>query len=106
MESLYRESGFLSLQCHYPLGNAFLLGMYEGLGKETVAASLPELSRYGGTRDTREKRIYEVFQSHTPPHNQAKFRDLYARLHGLPPPGWEPSGPAPSTPDARALMAL
>lgn len=106
MESLYRKSGFLSRQCHYPLGHAFMQGMYEGLGKETVSASLQELSRYGGTREAREERIYEVFQSHTPPHNQAKFRDIYARLHGLPPPGWKPSGSPPQTRDARALMAL
>ena len=106
MEHLYRESGFLARPCDYPLGLAFMLGMYEGLGKETVSASLRELSEYGGTRETREERVYEVFRSNTSPGSRAKFEDLYARLHGLPPPGWTPSGPVPSTPDARALMAL
>ena len=92
--------------CHYPLGESFLLGMYHGLGHDVVSASLRELSRDGGTRETREDRIYNVFQSNTPSENQAKFKELYARLHGLPPPGWKPSGPVPSTPDAKALMAL
>ena len=94
--------------CHYPLGESFLLGMYDGLGHETVSSALRELYKTGessGSRAT-EDQIYQAFMSNTPPERKDEFRDLYSRLHGGPPPGWRPRGPVAATSDTAALVAL
>ena len=83
--------------CAYPLGEVFLLEMYDALGHEVVASSLRELYSnmlfgYQPTTENRprnystdkERMIYQVFLSNTPPEMQDEFRDLYRRLHGGP----------------------
>ena len=94
--------------CHYPLGESFLLGMYDALGHEVVSTSLRELYDSGESSGSpaTEDEIYQAFLSNTPSERQDQFRDLYSRLHGGPPPGWRPTGPVPSTPDTAALVAL
>ena len=94
--------------CHYPLGESFLLGMYDALGHEVVSTSLRELYDSGESSGSpaTEDEIYQAFLSNTPSERQDQFRDLYSRLHGGPPPGWTPTGPVPSTPDTAALVAL
>ena len=94
--------------CHYPLGESFILGMYEALGHEVVSPALRELYSVGESSGAlvTEDEIYQAFLSNTPTEQQDEFRDLYSRLHGGPPPGWTPTGPPPSTPDTAALVAL
>ena len=94
--------------CHYPLGESFLLGMYNALEHEVVASSLRELYKAGESSGSpaTEDEIYQAFLSNTPSDRQDEFSDLYSRLHGGPPPGWTPSGSVPSTPDTAALVAL
>ena len=79
-------------QCHYPIGEHFLLSVFEMIGEESTASALRELylfSREGqrpeenGLRATEES-IYHAFLNHTPPGLKEQFRDLYRRLHGGP----------------------
>ncbi len=94
--------------CIYPIGEYFLLSVYEDIGQETAVGALRELYvqtttqgdhlRGGSTYDSRsltEQDIYETFLSHTPPDKRDEFNRLYERLHG----GF-PGIDTPETPDA------
>ena len=79
-------------ECHYPMGEHFLLSVFETIGEEATASALRELylfSREGqrpeeyGLRVTEES-IYHTFLNHTPPGLKEQFRNLYRRLHGGP----------------------
>ena len=80
---IYLEPIFL---CQYPLGESFLLGMYNALGHEVVETSLRELHEKSLEVDAEltEEEIYHVFLSNTPVEKQDMFRDLYSRFHGGP----------------------
>ena len=74
--------------CPHILGEAFLLGMYVGLGKDVVSSSLHNLymiSQSSG-EPVSEHDIYRVFLANTPSGEEAKFREIYQRFHGGPAP--------------------
>ena len=87
-----RSEGGTLFRCEYPLGESFLLGMYEALGHDVVRASLQQL--YGlrvSERRVTEDDIYQTLLSSTPSAKQDEFRDLYLCLHGRPIPGYTPA---------------
>jgi len=65
--------------CHYVMGEYFILGMYFGLSPEVVSAALWELH---GLLSVTEAEIFQAFFANTPPEQQDQFRSLYAVLHG------------------------
>ena len=68
--------------CHYTLGEAFLLGMYQSLGHDVVAASLRQLYEEKYSHRMKEREIYQAFYDNTPEDKRDEFRELYGRLHG------------------------
>ena len=71
--------------CDYALGEAFLWGMYDSLGQDTVVTSLLDLVRLRGDfRIDFEEAIYETFLNNAPVEKRDEFRALYSRLHGGP----------------------
>ena len=74
--------------CAYPVGEYFLLGMYETLGHEVVSQTLRDLYllKESPNRSLTEEDVYRAFLAHTPPSKEAEFRDAYRRAHGGPTP--------------------
>ena len=70
--------------CAYPVGEAFLLGLYEILGEEAMSTAMRELYLLQAGRDSAltEGEIYQVFLAHTPIGKEADFQEVYQRLHG------------------------
>ena len=70
--------------CAYPVGEVFLLGVYEILGEEAMSAAMRELYLLHTERDSplTEGDIYQIFLTHTPKGKEADFQDIYQRLHG------------------------
>ena len=93
--------------CDYYLGERFLLALDLTLGRRMVVDSLRELHLHPNLiRDAAaEEIIYQVFQSHVPPGMEAKFQELYDRLHGRPQ-GYETPTLSSATGDRAALIAL
>ena len=76
--------------CNYPLGESFLLGIYNTLGHELVSSSMRDIYQRSLTIRSQpsEEEIYETFLSNTPEEARDEFRDLYLCLHGRPIPGY------------------
>ena len=96
--------------CAYPVGERFLLGMYNSLGHDVVESSLRELHRIGTSRHpgVTEDEIYQVFLANTPEGQRDEFIRLYRELHGGPL-GYEVgalSEKLGNSPEAAALVAL
>lgn len=91
--------------CHYVMGEYFILGMYLGLGPEVVSGALWDLHQI---RTVTEADIYQAFFAHTPPEQRDEFRSLYAVLHGGPVPDIEVRPVSDCNParDRDALVAL
>ncbi|MDE2779201.1 MAG: hypothetical protein OXI91_05935 [Chloroflexota bacterium] len=91
--------------CHYVMGEYFLLGMYFGLGPEVVSAALWDLHEI---LTVTEADIYQAFFANTPPEQQDQFRSLYAVLHGGTVPETEvrPVSACDPARDREALVAL
>ena len=70
--------------CHYALGEAFLLGIYQSLGHEVVSSSMRELYNLKGKQRVDERDIYQVFYANTTADKRSEFRELYSQLHGGP----------------------
>ena len=68
--------------CHYALGEAFLLGMYQALGHDVVAASLRQLYNLRREQVLGERDIYQAFYDNTPAEKRNEFVNLYTQLHG------------------------
>ena len=70
--------------CTYPIGEAFLLGMYKSLGHATVEAALRALYRRGerSFHSASEDDVYTIFLRNTPTEDQNMFEDTYFCLHG------------------------
>ena len=87
--------------CTYPIGESFLLGVYDAFGQDVVEASLRDL--YGKWRTTylkpTEDDVYQTFLTETPAAKREEFRELYHCLHGGPASGYPPG--AVSIPDAQ-----
>ncbi len=81
-----RQSKSSVAGCHYALGEAFLLGMYQSLGHDVVSSSLRELYNLKQERWVDEGDIYQVFHANTPADKRSEFRKLYSQLHGGPVP--------------------
>ena len=69
--------------CAYPVGEAFLLGLYEILGEEAMSTAMRELYLSQAGRDSAltEGEIYQVFWAHTPLGKEADFQEIYQHLH-------------------------
>ena len=88
--------------CDYQLGEKFLIGMYEALGPEPVAAALRELYVQSYLfENPNHDSIYYAFLSNTPPEKEEAFLNAYRRYHGRP-----FSRPGPDSPEFASLMAL
>ena len=76
--------------CTYPLGETFLLGMFNSIGHDAVSSAMRQLYQRGSTRYSRatEDEIFEAFLSNTPSEKQDEFQDVYHCLHGRPLPGY------------------
>ena len=85
--SEYHGSPFWS--CTYPIGETFLLGMYDSLGHATVEAALRALYRRGerSFRPASEDDVYTIFLRNTPAEDRKAFDDTYFCLHGREMPG-------------------
>ena len=72
--------------CEYPMGEHFLLSVFETIGEEGFLSALGELylRREFSPRPITEEQIYTTFLENTPPELQEDFRDVYRRLHGGP----------------------
>ena len=68
--------------CHYALGEAFLLRMYQALGHDVVAASLRQLYNLRREQVVGERDIYQAFYDNTPAEKRNEFVNLYTQLHG------------------------
>ena len=80
--------------CNYPLGESFLLGIYNTLGHELVSSSMRDIYQRDFSSRSRptEEEIYETFLSNTPASERDEFRDIYLCLHGRPIPGYVSEG--------------
>ena len=82
-----RESpGFV---CDYPIGEAFLWGMYDLLGQDATAAAIRQLYRtraVGNGQHLTASDIYDAFLSNTPPGKEDAVREVYSKFHGGPVP--------------------
>ena len=74
--------------CQYPLGESFLLRIYDKLGHEVVSASLRQLylMAQANGHPVNERDIYQVFFNNAPSGKQSEFQDIYRSLHGGPMP--------------------
>lgn len=86
--------------CTYPIGEAFLLGIYIGLGHDLVSSSMRSLYEMGPTLNSppSEEQIYWTFLSNVPEAQHDVFRDLYRTLHGGPIPSEHTATPVPAPP--------
>ena len=82
--------------CTYPIGESFLLGIYNALGHDVVSLSLRGVYQRGLSSRLRpsEGEIYETFLANTPMGDHDEFRELYLCLHGRPIPGYTSDGSA------------
>ena len=100
------QGGPLKL-CHYPVGELYLLEMYESLGHDVVRASLRQLYDLGTSRGrVSEDDIYQTFLSNTPEAKQDEFRNLYSCLHGRSISSYTPEDRVTPTHVRDALAAL
>ena len=76
-------------RCTYPIGETFLLGMYDSLGHATVEAALRALHRRGERSfyPASEDDVYTIFLRNTPAEDRNAFEDTYFCLHGREMPG-------------------
>ena len=73
--------------CAYPLGERFLLNVYEAIGDSAMSNALSDWYRYpvdNGQRPMTEEQLYEAFRRHTPTERRDDLLDVYQRLHGGP----------------------
>lgn len=108
LESSVGWSRFFYLEnrdCHYVMGEYFVLGIYLGLGAEVVSGALWDLHQI---RFVTEADIYQAFFANTPPEQQDRFRSLYTVLHGGPIPEAEvrPVSSCDPATEREALVAL
>ena len=77
-------------RCTYPIGETFLLGMYDSLGHATVEAALRALHRRGQRSfyPASEDDVYTIFLRSTPAEDRNAFEDTYFCLHGREMPGF------------------
>ena len=70
--------------CTYPIGEAFLMGMYNSLGHATVEAALRALHRRGerSFHPASEDDVYAIFLRNAPTEDRNVFEDTYFCLHG------------------------
>ena len=74
--------------CHYPIGELFLLDMYLTVGHEATVTALQELYILSETKEKRvyDRDIYQAFLANTPQGMEDKFHEIYQRWHGGPVP--------------------
>ncbi len=73
--------------CAYPLGERFLLNVYDAIGESAMSNALSDWYRYpvdNGQRPMSEEQLYEAFRRHTPTEQRDDLLDVYQRLHGGP----------------------
>ena len=73
--------------CAYPLGERFLLNVYDAIGDSAMSNALSDWYRYpvdNGQRPMTEEQLYEAFRRHTPTERRDDLLDVYQRLHGGP----------------------
>ena len=98
-EQIYRDivGEGVPLQCHYRMGEYFLLNAFEVISKDAISATLKELylsnTEYLSSNEAHleiglsgqpptDEDIYYVFLAHAPSDGEEAFRGLYQRLHG------------------------
>ena len=72
--------------CHYILGEFFLLSVSEAVGEAVVTSALRDLYQLAKSEFSLvdSEQIYETFLANTPPGLEDDFRDVYGRIHGGP----------------------
>ena len=77
---LLQTSPFGVLECVYPMGENFLLAVFDTIGEEAFLSALRELISFED-RIT-EEQIYQGFLEHTSTELRARYQAMYRRLHG------------------------
>ncbi|MXW26067.1 MAG: hypothetical protein F4Z77_07255 [Dehalococcoidia bacterium] len=89
--------------CDYCLGEQFLLGMYQALGGDAVAAALGDLHLAARFFESpNHDSIYYAFLSNAPPGREEAFKAAFRRYHGGP----FVDRTVTDTPERSALVAL
>ena len=73
-------------QCVYPMGEHFMLKIWETIGEGSMSSALRELLPSVLAKELQdvEKAIYVAFLKHAPADRKDDFRDLYRTLHSGP----------------------
>ena len=77
---LHRNLNF----CDYTLGEAFMWGMYDGIGRDAALETMRDIFNLPFPRSLSAEKVYRSFLANVPAGKEDEYREIYSRLHGGP----------------------